>query len=336
MFGSDDAFMDMTQSHSVHLAADAAFLPDISVHNNELANREKTQIFSADDGLMDMTLNHTSRMVGVPEFPTSLECRMEKKRQSSSVSCLDPDFENFLSTLFKPHGSSANPEDARATTAGTLSEETNVSLPQIKAAKCDVDKENQPPPRSFSASRKRDPSSGSGTMDVTRAGDESMDMTQSHTVTVSGGLPVPSAHGKIGHISTQEGNQMGSLCISSTKCTDFGFKFSAAGVSTTILPDSRLLGSSSDPARTKTSSISFLSRSDGRAFQTSSGSGGGGGPEDDDVAMDMTEVPTRFIRGWNKDKFFPQFQNQKEQEIPEKVSLTANSAGTNSFQFNFL
>lgn len=335
MFGSDDAFMDMTQSHSVHLAADAELLADVSFHSNELASREKTQIFTADDGSMDMTLSHTSRMASVPELLPSLESHVENKNKASSVACLDPDFENFLSSLFKPNASGGNPEDTRPTTsAGTSSEETNTSLLQIRASKCHVDKENQPPAhlmeKSLIASRRRGPSSGNGTMDVTKAGDELMDMTQSHTVTVSGGLPVPPTNsqmrGKKGHISTQEEKQKENLCVSSTKRTDFGFQPAVAGVAKTTLPDSRLLGSSSDPARMKSSSVSFLSQGDGQTFNAASSSGGGVAREDD-VTMDMTEAPTRFITGWNDEQVFGPSQAQKkdEQEIPEKA---VDSAGT--------
>lgn len=339
VFGSDDAFMDMTQSHSVHLAADAELLA------NELASREKTQIFTADDGSMDMTLSHTSRMASVPEFPPSLESQVQNKNASSSVACLDPDFENFLSSLFKPSGSSATPEDARATaSAGASSEETNAALLHTKASKCHVDKENQPPARlterSLTASRRRGPSHGNGSVDVTKAGEELMDMTQSHTVTVSGGLPAPSAssqaRGKKGPITTQEWKQRESLCMPSTMSTDFGFKPAVAGVSTAALPDCGLLGSSSEPARMKSSSVSFLSKGDGQTLSAASSCGGGAAREDD-VTMDMTEAPTRFITGWNDDQVFRPSQNQtkEEQEIhPPKASSSVNSAGSSSYFLN--
>lgn len=338
VFGSDDAFMDMTQSHSVHLAADAELLADISVHSNELASREKTQIFTADDGSMDMTLSHTSRMASVPEFLPRQESRVDNKNTSSSVASLDPDFENFLSSLFKPNSSSANPEDVKATTsAGTSPEETNASLLQIKVPKCHVDKENQPPAhlmdKSLIASRRRGLSPGNGTMDVTKAGDELMDMTQSHTVTVSGGSLAPPTNsqmrGKKGRTSSQEEKQKESLCMSSTKCTDFAFKAAAAGVSTATLPDVGLLGSGSDLARMKSSSVSFLSKGDGQTFNAASSPGGGVGGEDN-VTMDITEAPTRFISGWNDDEVFLSSQNQKkeEQEIPEKAPSSVSSAGT--------
>lgn len=312
VFGSDDAFMDMTQSHSIHLAADAELLA------NKLASRERTQIFTADDGSMDMTLSHTSRMASVPEFPPSLESLVQNKNPSPSVVCLDPDFENFLSSLFKPSGSGANPEDARATTP----EEKNAPLLQIRATKCHVDKENQPPAnlmeKSLTESRRRGPSTGKGIMDVTKAGEEFMDMTQSHTVTVSGGPPAPPTgiptRGKEGLISTEEEKQKENV---------FGFKAAVAGASTAALPDCGLLGHSSDSARKKSSS--------GQTFNVASSSAGGVFGREDEVTMDMTEAPTRFITGWNDDQVFLPSENQKkeEKEIHEKAASSSfNSAGT--------
>lgn len=337
MFGTDDAFMDMTQSHSVHLAAGAELFSDISPHNNETAGREKTQVFAADDGSMDMTLSHTSKMASVPGFLPSLESSVENKSTSSSVACLDADFEDFLASLFKPSSSSANPEDTRAaTSAGTSSVEANSPLLQTKAPKCHVDKENQPPAhlmeKSLKASRKRGPSSGSGAMDATKAGDEFMDMTQSHTVTVTGGPLAPPTHsqvrGAMRRISTQEEKQKETRPTSSTECPDFGFKAAVAGVSTTSGPG----GGPDPPARMKTSSVSFLSKGDGQTLNAAASAGGG-----DDVTMDMTEAQTRFITGWNDDKVFlpSQSQQKDDREIPEKPS-SSNSAGTFFLILQFL
>lgn len=325
MFGTDDAFMDMTQSHSVHLAAGAELFSDISPHNNETGSREKTQVFAADDGSMDMTLSHTSKMATVPGFLPSLESSVENKSTSSSVACLDADFEDFLASLFKPSSSSANPEDTRAaTSAGTSSEEANSPLLQTKGPKCHVDKENQPPAhlmeKSLKASRKRGLSSGSWAMDATKAGDEFMDMTQSHTVTVTGGPLAPPTHsqerGAMRRISTQEEKQKETRPTSSTECPDFGFKAAVAGIYATSVPG----GGPDPPARMKTSSVSFLSK---------------GG--EDDVTMDMTEAQTRFITGWNDDKVFlpSQSQQKDDREIPEKPS-SSNSAGTFFLILQFL
>lgn len=329
MFGTDDAFMDMTQSHSVHLAAGAELFSDIPPHNNETAGREKTQVFAADDGSMDMTLSHTSKMATVPGFLPSLESSVENKSTSSSVACLDADFEDFLASLFKPSSSSANPEGTRAaTSAATSSEEANSPLLQTKAPNCHVDKENQPPAhlmeKYLKASRKRGPSSGSGAMDATKAGDEFMDMTQSHTVTVTGGPLAPPTHsqvrGAMRRISTQEEKQKETRPTSATECPAFGFKAAVAGVSTTSGPG----GGPDPPTRMKTSSVRFLSKGDGQTLNAAASAGGG-----DDVTMDMTEAQTRFITGWNDDKVFlpSQSQQKDDRETPEKPS-SSNSAGT--------
>lgn len=331
MFSTDDAFMDMTQSHSVHLAAGADLFSDMSLHNSETTSREKTQIFAADDGSMDMTLSHTSKMATVPGFLPSLESTVENKSTSSSVASLDADFEDFLASLFKQSSSSANPEDIRAaSSSGTSSEEANSSRSsiQIKAPKCHGDKENQPPAPLMERSlaiRKRGPSSGSGTMDVTRAGDEFMDMTRSHTVTVTGEPLASPTHsqmrGKMRHVSTQEEKQKETYPMSSNKCADFGFK---AAVFPTSVPGS----GSETPARMKTSSVSFLSKGDGQTFDAAT-STGGGVVREDDVTMDMTEAKTQFITGWNDDQVFLPSQSQQKDhhEILDKPS-SSNSAGT--------
>ncbi|XP_073348418.1 uncharacterized protein knl1 isoform X2 [Pagrus major] len=143
MFATDDAFMDMTQSHTINIANDADILADISLQNFDIlpTSRDKTVMFSANDGSMDMTLSHTMNMTsGLVSLPTSrnMDLSAENRNISSSVPCLDAGFENFLASLFKPNGPSVNP-------AGTTTRETNSSLAQIKTQRSDVDKENQAP-----------------------------------------------------------------------------------------------------------------------------------------------------------------------------------------------
>lgn len=143
MFSTDDAFMDMTQSHTINIANDADILADISLQNFDIlpTSRDKTVMFSADEGSMDMTLSHTMNMTsGLVSLPTSrnMDLSTENRNISSSVPCLDAGFENFLASLFKPNGTSINP-------AGTTTKETNSSLAQIKTQQSDVDKENQAP-----------------------------------------------------------------------------------------------------------------------------------------------------------------------------------------------
>lgn len=331
MFGSDDAFMDMTQSHSVHIATDAQLFADISMHNNETTSKEKTRSLAADDGSMDMTLSHTGKMSGVAGFPPDVELIAENKNAPvTSVASLDPDFENFLASLFKPGSSSTNPENKRVTTsAGTSSEDSNTSLLQSRASKCHVDKENQPlaflMEKSFNAPRKRGLSPGTGAVDVTKTGAEFMDMTQSHTVHITGDLPDPQTqsqrNGKIRPNSAQEEKQKEAFPISSTFCSDFNFKHAVTGVSTTSV-----LGSHPDPTTRKTFSANSVNKADGQIFNAALSGGAG---REDDVTMDMTEAQTGFIMGWNDDQVFPLSQNQKkeEHEIAEKRP-SSSSAGT--------
>lgn len=185
MFSPEDASMDMTLSQTINIANDAELLADISLQNNEIlpTNRERTMIFAADNGSMDMTLSHTSNIFSMPGFlPTSLDLNAEKKNIPSSMPCLDPGFENFLASVFKPSGSSSNPENTRVTSpAGASSEQGNNPLMQINTPKSN--KENQSPAfvaaameKSLNASRKMDQSYGNifwtknnATMDMTKA-----------------------------------------------------------------------------------------------------------------------------------------------------------------------
>lgn len=151
MFSTDDAFMDMTQSHTIKIVNSAELLADISLQNYDIlpTSRERTVMFTADDGSMDTTLNHTVNITSGPvSLPTSrsMDLNAEKKNISSPVPCLDPGFENFLASLFKPNGPSANPEITRMTfPSGISSAERNSSLAQIKTQRPGVDKENQAP-----------------------------------------------------------------------------------------------------------------------------------------------------------------------------------------------
>lgn len=329
LFGADDAIMDMTQSHSVHLATDAEFFTDISVHN-ETSSKEKTQIFAADDGSVDLTFSHTSKMAIVPGFQASLEANLENKKTPSSLACLDTDFENFLASLFKSSSSSSNPEEIRATNSAKSSlKETNTSHLLSKIPKSHVDKENQPPAhlieKSFNASRERGPSPGNGTMDLTKAGYELMDITQSDTVSVTSESLVSQIHsqicGNVRHISTQGEKQNESYPMPSSKCTDSDFRPTVTGISKANVP-----GSSLDPARMKTSSGSFLSRINGQTFSVASSSSGGVDREDNET-MDITKAETRLITGWSEDDVFLPRQNQKKEDrdIHGKPSLP-NSA----------
>ncbi|XP_035474436.2 uncharacterized protein knl1 isoform X2 [Scophthalmus maximus] len=123
VFSTDDAFMDMTHSHSINFATYA----DISLHNCDAlpTGREKTVVFAADDASMDLTLNHTINTA-------NKDLSVEKRNVSSSVPSVDPGFENFLASLFKPGGP---PSSSTA--------ETSSSLAHIKTQKTErVDKEN--------------------------------------------------------------------------------------------------------------------------------------------------------------------------------------------------
>lgn len=151
MFSTEDAFMDMTHSQTINIANGTEVLADISLQNYEIlpTSRDKTVMFTADDGSMDMTQSHTVSIASGPEsLPTSksMDLNTEKINMPSSVSSLDPGFENFLSSLFKTSGPSVNPGITKMTSSdGASSDQTNHSLAQNKTQRVDVDKENQVP-----------------------------------------------------------------------------------------------------------------------------------------------------------------------------------------------
>ncbi|XP_033504979.2 uncharacterized protein knl1 [Epinephelus lanceolatus] len=191
MFSTDDAFMDMTHSHTINIANDAELLADISLHNYDaLPTRgEKTVMFTANDGCIDKIPSG-----GSVSLPTSrnMDLSVEKINISSSVPSFDPGFENFLASLSKPSGPSVNPVITRMTPpAGLSSEETSCSLAQNKTQRAVVDKENQAPTsvsavmeKSLNTSRKiGELSYGSA---LCSKDNVSMDMTEAHTGRILG------------------------------------------------------------------------------------------------------------------------------------------------------
>ncbi|XP_071323973.1 outer kinetochore KNL1 complex subunit KNL1 isoform X2 [Trachinotus anak] len=184
MFSTDDAFMDMTHSHTINIASDAG-IADISLQNYDIlpTGGEKTVMFTADDASMDMTLSRTLNMTNVSvSLPTgrNMDLSVEKRNMSSSVPSLDPGFENFLASLSKPSGPSS-----------LATAEINSSLAHSKTQKADVDKENQMPTsvsammkKSLNTSRKTGESSyGSALCPEV---DVSMDMTEAQTGRILG------------------------------------------------------------------------------------------------------------------------------------------------------
>lgn len=150
MFSTDDAFMDMTHSHTINIANDAELAADISLQDFDAltSSRESTVMSAADNGSMDMTLCHMVSMTsGSESLPSgrNMDLSVEKKTLSSSVPCLDLEFENFLASLSKSSGPFVNPVMAKMTPARGSSDVKNYSLAQTKTQMNEVDKENQVP-----------------------------------------------------------------------------------------------------------------------------------------------------------------------------------------------
>ncbi|XP_030576718.1 uncharacterized protein knl1 isoform X2 [Archocentrus centrarchus] len=126
MFSSEDAVMDMTQSHTINIGSEIP--EDIPLDNYEILPALGEKRFIGDKSTT-LSLS-TGRNVG----------------GSAPLSCLDPAFENFLASLSKPGVQSTNAVNIRLTLpAGPSSEETNGSAAQIKTQRADLDKENQVP-----------------------------------------------------------------------------------------------------------------------------------------------------------------------------------------------
>lgn len=178
------------------------------------------------------------------------------------------------------------------------------------------------------------------------AGDEFMDMTQSHTVNITMSPPAPATqnqtYSKMRNNSTQEEKQQETFPMSSANCSDVGFKDFLASLSKTSVPRSN-----PDTAIMATSTSTFLMEGgdkkgslpkfktdvskDKGTFNTATSFGGAFCPEDD-VSMDMTEAQTGLIVGWD-DEVFPSSENHRKAEHTSeqkvlKAPRSSNSAGT--------
>lgn len=179
------------------------------------------------------------------------------------------------------------------------------------------------------------------------AGDEFMDMTQSHTVNITMSPPAPATqnqtHSKMRNNSTQEEKQQENFPTSLANCSDVGFKDFLASLSKTSVPRSN-----PDIARMATFTSTFLKEGgdkkgslpkiktgvseDKGTFNTARSFGGTFCPEDD-VSMDMTEAQTGLIVGWDDDEVFPPSENHRKAEHTSeqkiiKAPRSSNSPGT--------
>lgn len=136
---SDDALMDMTQSHTINIAGDEELCANFPQQNRSIlpSSGEKTKMFTPGDASIDKTLGHTMNMTSGSELLST--GRNVGFSLSSQVPSFDPGFSNFLASLSKPIGSNVNPPITRT----THSVETNNS--QFKTQGVYVDKENQAP-----------------------------------------------------------------------------------------------------------------------------------------------------------------------------------------------
>ncbi|XP_029352178.1 kinetochore scaffold 1 [Echeneis naucrates] len=184
IFSTDDAFMDVTHSHTINIASDAS-IADISLRNFDVlpTGGEKAVMFAAGDASMDTPLSRTINMTKVSvSLPTgrNVESSVEKRNLASSIPSLDPGFGNFLASLSKPSGPTSS-----ATT------ETNRTTGHIKTQNADLDKENQIPSQ-VSAMTKKSLNTSGRTRESFHGSvlcpevDVSMDMTEAQTGLILG------------------------------------------------------------------------------------------------------------------------------------------------------
>ncbi|KAM8832619.1 uncharacterized protein knl1 isoform 3-T3 [Spinachia spinachia] len=128
VFSTDDAFLDMTQSHTINI--DAGLVADISFPNYDSlpARGRRRGTLTASDGTTD--------------FPARNMDAGAQKGNISSAPILDPEFQKFLASFSKPSEASVYPVIPPMTPAAS-SGRTKRSMAQGNTQTADVDKENQ-------------------------------------------------------------------------------------------------------------------------------------------------------------------------------------------------
>lgn len=142
MFSSDDAFMDITQSHTIGISKDVEVPADISLGDYDVLvdSTERAMTFAADKRSVDMPLSVMKDMAdGSAAQPAGIN--MEKK--TSSVPCFDLVFEDLIASLSKSNGPRGNVVNTTITPGGASSEVAKSSLVQNTTQLAGVDKENQ-------------------------------------------------------------------------------------------------------------------------------------------------------------------------------------------------
>lgn len=182
------------------------------------------------------------------------------------------------------------------------------------------------------------------------AGDEFMDMTQSHTVNIASGSLAPSIHnrtcGKTDSTSSlaERQSETRELPGSSAKGLDSGFKnflsslsksapVGNSGSALTVPPTTALSKEAVD-----TNSCLSQPKTDAckQSLNTTRSFGGllnGGAPEND-VSMDMTEAQTGHIIGWDEGDMYPHCEGLKRAEKTSEQKITGAPGSSNNLTGN--
>lgn len=179
------------------------------------------------------------------------------------------------------------------------------------------------------------------------AGDEFMDMTQSHTVNITSGALAPPiqnrTHGKIDNASSLQERRRATCGLprSSANGLDLGFKDfltnlskSAPGGNPEIARVVPPTTASSKEAVDTNGCLSLLKtdvHKEKQSLNTTTSIGdslnGGALSPENDVSMDMTEAQTGYIVGWDDDDMYPHCESLK---MAEKMSGQKNSEAPGS------
>ncbi|KAF7666668.1 hypothetical protein LDENG_00098430 [Lucifuga dentata] len=168
VFAEDDAFMDITQAHTVNIASNSQSHTLLPHQNSGILHASETMDFAL---MFEKQKNKTC------------------DQPSLSVQGLDPGFKDFLASLFKSGVSSANPAITRTVPAAPQSKETvspKGSGVQLKTQSTDMDKEHQTQTSAFFMMEKPVNITGGRRESSVRGAicpedDVSMDMTEAQT-----------------------------------------------------------------------------------------------------------------------------------------------------------
>ncbi|XP_028296040.1 uncharacterized protein knl1 isoform X2 [Gouania willdenowi] len=149
MFSTDEAFMDMTHSHTFNIANVPDLPGDVFLHCDAVPSSKG--VLFVDAHSTEKTPSHNVNTLDSSLFMgRDIDLNVKRKTTSAPMPCVDPVFENFLASLSKPTSTCGNPADTKVTRL--TSEGATSSLAPFKTQS--LDKENQAPTSASTMMRK--------------------------------------------------------------------------------------------------------------------------------------------------------------------------------------